>query len=329
MKNNRVLRNYPHSVAGALLGAVLLLGSGCVQRDLEIRPDEGYVKITLNWSAAGAAARDARFLFYDEAGALVREVENISDVYVGTFPLGTYRMVVHNMDAGAVDWRGCERYESAEVYALPTDYTTDHHPGEGVACIREPQEIFGAGGCNETDRIVVEQLDTTYLTVTPTALTRRVSVRFLLDTDVPVEGVKGVLGGVAHGYFPGQGCHNAASSCAVEFEAQPETRAAVANYAAGVNVFGLLTQADSPEATNTVHLGLTFTDGTAFADTVDITPTIRQLMETNGGTLPAEIPLSIVVRRHATWLGAAVVPWDESGEGGGDPRPQPRNGSKE
>ena len=95
-----------------------------------------------------------------------------------------------------------------------------------------------------------------------------------------------------------------------------------AAYAAQVNVFGLLTTAQSPAGTNNVHVALDLTDGTQMTGTFDITSTIRQILASEGGTLPWEIPLDITFYVRATGLNATVEPWDESGEGTGEPRPQ-------
>ena len=237
-------------------------------------------------------------------------------------PMGIYRLVVHNTDAGQVDWRGCEKYESAEVFAKTTDYSTGHHPAEGVPCIQEPREVFATGGCNESETVEVLQMDTTRLSVTPIKVTKRVAVRFALESSEEIRSLHGVLGGVSHGFFPGKGCHNTSSSCAVEFTAAPGTKAASDVYTAEVNVFGLLTTAQSPAETNTVHVTLSLSNGTQVTGMFDITPTLKQLIVANGGVLPDEIPLDVAIRIQGTDLNATVEPWDESGTGSGDPRPQ-------
>ena len=58
------------------LGTAILSLAGCVKRDLEMRPDEGYVEIALDWTKTGMTSRSARYLFYNEAGMLVRVVKS-------------------------------------------------------------------------------------------------------------------------------------------------------------------------------------------------------------------------------------------------------------
>ena len=324
MEMKRYTKRYMRPARVVLLGAAVLSLAGCVKRELEIRPDEGYVEIALDWAGAGTSSRSARYLFYNEAGALVKEVSGVSDCFKGTLPTGTYRLIVHNTDAGQVDWRGCEKYESAEVFAKTTDYSTDHHPAEGVPCIQEPRDVFATGGCNESETVEVLQLDTTRLSVTPAELTKQVAMRFTVEANggQSVRALHGVLGGVSHGYFPGKRCHNASSSCAVEFTAAPGTKAASDAYTARVNVFGLLTTAQSPAGTNTVHVALDLDDGSQVTGTFDLTPTLQRILASGGGVLPVEIPLEITLRVQEAGLSATVEPWIEGGTGSGDPRPQ-------
>lgn len=323
MEMKRELTRYMRPARVVLLGAAVLSLAGCVKRELEIRPDEGYVEIALDWTQA-QSSRSARYLFYNEAGALVKEVSGVTDCFKGTLPTGTYRLIVHNTDAGQVDWRGCEKYESAEVFAKETNYSEGHHPAEGVPCIQEPHEIFATGGCNESETVEVRQMDTTRLSVTPVVLTKQVAMRFTVEANggQSVRALHGVLGGVSHGFFPGKGCHNASSSCAVEFAASPETKAASDAYTARVNVFGLLTTAQSPAGTNTVHVTLSLSDGTQVTGTFDITPTLQRILASGGGAFPVEIPLDVTLRVQEVGLSATVEPWIESGTGSGDPRPQ-------
>lgn len=323
MEMKRELTRYMRPARVMMLGVAVLSLAGCVKRELEIRPDEGYVEIALDWSKA-QSSRSARYLFYNESGALVKEVSGVSDCFKGTLPTGTYRLIVHNTDAGQVDWQGCEKYESAEVFAKETNYSEGHHPGEGVPCIQEPREVFATGGCNESETVEVRRMDTTRLSVTPVVLTKQVAMRFTVEVngDASVQSLHGVLGGVSHGFFPGKGCHNASSSCAVEFAASPETKAASDAYTARVNVFGLLTTAQSPAGTNTVHVTLDLDDGSQMTGTFDLTPTLQRILASGGGAFPVEIPLEITLRVQEAGLSATVQPWDESGTGSGELRPQ-------
>ena len=80
MEMKRELTRYMRPVQVMVLGAAVLSLTGCVKRELEIRPDEGYVEIALDWSKA-QSSRSARYLFYNESGALVKEVRGVTDCF--------------------------------------------------------------------------------------------------------------------------------------------------------------------------------------------------------------------------------------------------------
>lgn len=317
-------KSYIRPALGTLLLAALVLAGGCVKRELEIRPDEGRVEIALDWGG-DTRPQTARFLFYDQAGTLVKEETGLTDGFKGMLPTGTYRVVVHNTDARQVDYRGTEKYESAEVFAQHTNYSDGHHPSEGIPCVLEPQLVFGTGRLNEGDEIVVKQLDTTCMTVTPVLLTKQVVFHFKVEGDATaVQSLTGVFEGVAPGIFLSNGTHNTSSSCALEFTAAPETKAAETDYIAGMSVFQLLTTATSPAGTNRLTATLTLSDGSKASGTFDLTETLKKIILDNGGAFPNPIPLAITLRVVPLGgLSATVTPWDDSGTGSGDPRPQP------
>lgn len=326
MEMKRKLMKYLRPASVVSLGAVLLAASGCVKRELEVRTDEeGSVEIALDWS--GGPSHSARFLFYNEAGALVKEVSGVTDCFKGSLPTGNYRLIVHNTDATGVDWRGTERYESAEVFVRPAQYTTGYHPGEGIPCIGEPGNVFAAGACNGVEMVSVRQSETTRLSVTPLAVTRRLVFRFEIDASsasASVNFVRGVLSGVRQSYFPGRKSVDASSSCGTEFTVSSETKAASAVYTARVNVFGVSTTPQSPAGTNTVHVTLSMSDGSQVTGTFDITPILQKIIEESGDVvLPVEeILLEVALTVQETALSATVEPWSGGGTGSGDPRPQ-------
>ena len=59
MEMKREVTRYMRPAKVVLLGAAVLSLTGCVKRELEIRPDEGYVEIALDWSKA-QSSRSAR-----------------------------------------------------------------------------------------------------------------------------------------------------------------------------------------------------------------------------------------------------------------------------
>lgn len=317
--NRKEIKPFVRPFFGTWPFAVLLaaaLAAGCVRRDLEPWPTEGSVEIVLDWDG-DERPQTARFLFYDESGDLVREETGLTDGFRGTLPVGKYLLVVHNTDAGQVEYRGTEKYETAEVYAKHIDYGKGQHPAEGVPCILEPQMAFGAGACNEFDRIEVFPGRTTPATITPGLLVKQVEFRFSVKSDAEVRSLRGVLGGVAPGVFLADGRHNTATSCSLEFTASPASRATSGDYTARVGIFNLLTTAQSPDGTNIVHVVITLADGQELPADVDLTPTLREIYTGQGNILPAEIPLDITFTVTELGLSSTVGEWTP-GSGGSD-----------
>ena len=330
MEMKREITRYMRSGAKVLLlGGMMLFVAGCVKRDMEIRPDEGYMEIALDWGG-DSRPQEARYLLYSESGALIREVSGITDIFKGAFPVAAYRLVVHNTDARQVDWRGTEKYETAEVFAKATHYSEGHPLLEGVPCVLEPQVVFAAGRCEEGEKVEVRQLDTVRLTVRPRELTKQMKFRFIVNSTQPVQSLTGVLVGVAPGIFLADGSSDTSSPCAMEYTARRVDSGRAVHSVQGVetiyearfNVFDLLADTQSPAGTNPLIIRLTLDDGSRSTGTFDLTPTLKELIAENGGQLPSEIPVEVAVLLRGVDLSATVAPWDDSGSGSGDPRPQ-------
>lgn len=303
------------------MGGVLLSAAGCVERDLEQRPGEGYVEIAVDWNGSDSniSNRDTRFLFYDTTGRLVKEQSGIRDRFEGVLPAGSYRLVVHNTDSENVEWRGCETFEQAEVYARQIAYTLADCPSEAV-CIAEPGQVYAANVCNESATVEVTDIGTTRLSVTPQSLTHNLTLRFSVSTydGEQVASLAGAIDGVSPGYFPGKGCCETGVSCAQEFTAA----ATGEGYAAEIELFGFVTSADSAASTNRLYVSIALTDGEIFTSAFDMTAALKKILADNGGTLPRDIALDIELHVRQVGLGATVTPWDESGTGSGSPRPR-------
>lgn len=331
MKQNRI-QHIHFRCAACLL--VALLFSGCAKRDLELRPDSppspdevGYTEIALDWGE-DARPHPARFLFYNADGALVREVTGVTGTFKGSLPPGTYRLVVHNEDAGQVEYRGTDRYETAGVYAQETEYAyslpkfalrsraTRHDAG--IPCILEPQTVFAAGACKEFDEIVITAGETTTATIAPVELTCLVSFRFIVRGESSVQSLSGVLTGVSRGILISSGKQDVSSSCAVEFSGVPRDGSS-SDYTTQISIFSLLATKESPAGTCMVSVTLTDDAGKPYTGTFDITHTLKDILLDNGGTIPVEIPIEVTLQiKDVGELEATAAPWDNSGWGSGD-----------
>lgn len=303
----------------ALLSLVLL--SGCVKRDLEYRigiPDtgEGKVEIALDWGGDNRP-KEARYLFYrEEDGTLYRSFEGISDSYKGNLPAGKYRLIVHNTDATRVGFCGMENYATAFVFALSEESVKSLRGGG--ACIQEPDGVYGIGQCKAGVTLDVRKDETLISTVYPHCLTRQVKLHFELE-NMQMEQIGGYLNGVTPSVLLATGeCRPA--NCAVAFTTTNQVQGT--EFTAAVQVFNLRTAEQFAPNSNTLDVTLTDAAGQGHNTTIDITDTVKEVIDKNGGKVPIEIPVKIeLVLIDNGNLQAIVTPWDDGGTGGGHPFP--------
>lgn len=327
---------------------------GCVRRELEELPvgpplpeGEGYAEITLDWSAV-PRFRTARYLFYDESGALIREATGVSGAYKGTFPAGRYRLVVHNEDAEQVYYCGLDRYEQAQVMAQEAgdvaEYTgtaSGAHQGSArqgsamrqasetrqasdISCILEPGRVYSTGVCRESAELVVRAGEIVRATAAPAARTRQVHFNFVVTSENGVRSLTGTLNGVYRGIYLCSGKYDDSSSCSVAFSAAPSgetdvSSASAIGYAAQIGVFSLFAAEEkSPPGASILNIMLTDTGGAEYTGTFDITATLKEIIAGNDGVIPIEIPIEVDIRLEPVGgMTANVKPWDEGGTGEG------------
>lgn len=304
---------------------------GCVRRELEELPvgpplpeGEGYAEITLDWSAV-PRFRTARYLFYDESGALIREATGVSGAYKGTFPAGRYRLVVHNEDAEQVYYCGLDRYEQAQVMAQEAGDVAEYTgTASDISCILEPGRVYSTGVCRESAELVVRAGEIVRATAAPAARTRQVHFNFVVTSENGVRSLTGTLNGVYRGIYLCSGKYDDSSSCSVAFSAAPSgetdvSSASAIGYAAQIGVFSLFAAEEkSPPGASILNIMLTDTNGAEYTGTFDITATLKEIIAGNDGVIPIEIPIEVDIRLEPVGgMTANVKPWDEGGTGEG------------
>ena len=312
-----------------------LVYTGCVRRDLEDYPGEGYVTLNVDWAGSGASSANhtTRLLFYGEDGKLFREVENVGYLYQAIFPKGEYRVVAYNEDMENTDWRNSDYLSTFETYAKEREYEFNHHP-TGLKCIEIPSEVYIANSFHYNDKLVVTDISNPELTLTPTDRLHHLTIRF--HVSVPggetVESLGGAIGGVSGSWFPETATQEKVFHFAHEFHAvqvtpvesegeEDATRAATADWEANVNMFGLQTTEES-EWVHPLYMSLQVKDGPLLTAAYDLTPTVYSILNEQGGELPNKFAIDVEINVAGTGFTANVIPWDDSGTGGGSPRPQ-------
>lgn len=319
---NRIIR----IVSAACLPMVtFLLLTGCVERELKTRPSDGPgdVEIALDWSGLSAPRQSARCLFYDESGMLIHEATGLTDGFKSKLPSGKYHLIVHNEDAHQVDYRGTNSYKTAEVFVLPQPDARNRIAPRAadLPCILEPEASYGTSVCEDGEWITVVPGKTTRTTVSPVAHVRQLEFRFVVR-NINVRAFNGILTGVASSIFLSTGEANRSEGCALRFAptiAAKSRKDDTEIFTVSLRVFNLLTTANSPAETNTVVVTLTDVGGTRYETSVDFTATLQEIIAENGGTIPIEIPIEVLL--EATVIEGSIVssvqPWDDTGTGGG------------
>lgn len=310
-----------------ILAALMLLSTSCVRRDLEEYPGEGYVSIKIDWAGSGAPSADhkVKLLFYDAEGKLFRAVDNVTTGYEGAFPKGEYSIVAHNEDMVNADWRNRDDLGTAETFALPKEFEFDHRPSQ-LQCLSVPSSVYVANEFQESEKLIVSDIDNVSLTVVPVDRLHHLKLRF--HVSVPgterIESLGGVLGGVSGSWIASTGSHEPTIAMAHEFKASEATRAeggtGTYEWEAPVDLFGFVTPGDSERA-HSLYVSLGLKDYGLLKADFDLTPTVADIQRKEGG-LPREFTIEINLHVTKTGLSATVLPWDESGTGNGSPRPQ-------
>lgn len=302
-----------------MLGACLLLAAallnGCVRRDLEQRPQNSRLEVTLNW-ADGISPTGARIYLYDDHGALYQSIDCTSDGHKMEIPAGTYKMIVHNTDMQGVGYYGIENHTTAEVYALGVSGVV---PVENEL-LSEPRNVYGTA-YDQGREFVVEHTKTTRITATVASLTKQVALYVHITGLDIVTQVTGMMHGVSPSicFYTGE---SGAISCRQAFVAEPyvpqtllaSTKSLTTHqYASKMKLFDLLTRENSPAGTNAVDIVIKDGEGNVYSVTVDITQTLQKIIADNGGTLPVDVALDVklIVSPELAQISSTVDEWKE------------------
>lgn len=284
----------------------MLLGCGCTSKRLDYRIPEGHAQIRLQWEE-GVAPAGSRFYFYPADGGEVLVRECPAEGFDGMLPAGTYRVIVSNTDALNVGFRNMEQYETAEAYVLPEQVLR-----AAEAYVGQPKNLSLAAGLDDAATLVVENRGSLNTSASPRVRTKRVRMFFRIDDTAPVTECTGTFSGVS----PSILCATGASSnhsARVGFTAAPGE----GEYDYAVEIFVLdLVESDSGTPTHQLDLKLQKSDQTTSEVTIDLTETIRDIVEAGGG-LALDIPLDISLVSVEGELHASVKPWDGDGSGSG------------
>lgn len=294
---------------GLCLG--LLAGVSCVKQGLDLREEEGYVRIDLNWEN-DVVPEGSEFYFYTDAGEFVQSCKCSAKGFRGTLPMGDYKIIVWNTDARNVELCNMNRHATAEVRVVSDESAA----GKAAGCIAQPDNLLFAAAFDEAEVMTVPYRDSVIMSASPRGRIKTVELVFKLDNAAAVT----LLGGSLSGVSSGLQCTTA--SCThnpqnVNFTVTSDPYGKY-NYVANISVLDLV----MPEAGVSGSHILTLTvliDGVEHTMSIDLSSTIEDLLEGEwGGVIPLEIPLEIDLKSVDGNLSAEVSPWDATGSGSGE-----------
>lgn len=97
------------------LTVIILLG-GCTRRDLLVHPDDGYLRIRLDWRSY-KEPQATGYYFYNSRGDAPIYREGTSRGFEGYLPAETYKVVIFNTDMVGADMINKQNYDEDQVVA--------------------------------------------------------------------------------------------------------------------------------------------------------------------------------------------------------------------
>lgn len=302
--------------------------SGCVKRELDYRQsaaETGILELTVNWSD-GVAPAGTRLMIYQQTGEFHKEITIGAGEKTFSCELeaGTYKIMTHNTDHENIGFSNMDNHSSATAIV-----GSDVMPESGTV-IAAPHNMYNIGLHDQGEVATITAGQTTSLSATPVRLTHEVKFLFRISGLHDVSNVKGQLKGVAPGVLLGSNT-SLPISCYQLFVGVPIAPAnskaeagTEITYQTSLEFFDLLASQTSAPNTNPIDVAITDDQDRTYLFTVDLTSTVDQIISENNGTLPIEIPLDMEVKidPQTNNVTATVTPWDNSGTGGGNPRPQ-------
>lgn len=279
-------------VSSTVLIAMLL--SGCTRRDLEMRPDNGYLKINLHWQQSSVPGVTT-YYFYNSRGEEAIVAEGTSSGFEGWLPAETYHVVISNREMSGASYQVNGSHEDDIVLAGEVAHRVV--PGY----IGSVEKVFGTG----LEDIVVPRSEIPVVVdAYPKSYTRYIT--FILQSDAldDVTALTVEVNGIIYSVKAFSGESSTQETSVIRSDASRKD--GEKDFSTTVSVFGYIGK-------NEVTADVTFSGG----DTVttlpsDVTDDFAALPE-EGGTVivPMKFPdgggfnLSMVVR-----------PWRWGGSGG-------------
>lgn len=279
-------------VSSVVLMAMLLFG--CTRRDLEMRPDNGYLKINLHWKQSSVPGVTT-YYFYNSRGEEAIVAEGTSSGFEGRLPADTYHVVISNREMSGASYQVNGSHENDIV--LAGEVTHRAAPGY----IGSVEKVFGTG---LKDIVVPRSEIPVVVDAYPKSYTRYIT--FILQSDAldNVSALSVEVNGIIYSVKAFSGESSTTETSVIRSDASRKD--GEKDFSTTVSVFGFIGK-------NNVTADVTFSGGeTVTTLPTDVSEDLAALPE-EGGTVivPLKFPnggefnLSLVVR-----------PWGLGGSGG-------------
>lgn len=289
--------------AAYILSLFILFGlTSCAEGKLDQAPTEGHVAIQIAWNGSGLPPTSGfRFYFYPKGGGEVLQYDAAGSGFQGNLPAGTYQVIACSSDARNVTYQGMNDYATASVQALPDASSRSlsyYNQPSGVYSLHLNELIVPLQGSVSTNSI-------------PDTLSRSLNLKFTLQSSQSIVDLTGLMRGVQSSVLISTG--------------KPYGEVGVTAFTADVsgnqgeaqvNVLGILDPSGSLPYRNLMDLTMKLSDNTVNTTQIDLTQTLTEILSTNSGDFPLEVPVEVELRLIDKQLVATVKPWNQSsGEG--------------
>lgn len=296
---------------------VLAAEMGCTKQSLDYRKNEGFVRINLEWPE-GKTPQGGRFYFYPqdvEGETEAFSVDCPADGYSGSLSPGKYKIIVYNSDAANVAIHDEKDYDKAEIVVLSEAEAAAAGSRAG-GYIAQPGDLMLATAINEHEQglLVVEYQTTTTVSASPALRVKKLRFLFTVDDASDVSLTGGTLSGVS------PSLHCASASCAptseqVKFTVNASSGGTGYDFSAEISVLDLV---QPSSGVHVLTLTLLRPDGTPYQVTRDLSATINDILNHNGGTIPVNtlVDIPVELKKIGNDLQINVGEWTQ-GTGGG------------
>lgn len=288
---------YIYKIMRSFLLVILLL-VGCTERKLEYRPSANDdILIQIEWVNISTPSEAVFYFFPIDGGAPVK-VTTPASGFTGTLPVGQYNVLVMSAQTKGIDLSNFGSYEAARIYAL-----------QNGAQLVQPI-IFGMGTHIEGKNLLTIPYLGSVREKVKVYPQHTFHITFELEGDATeITSLLGTLNGTT----PWRNV--ATGETSPDRIPTPYTTATGSEYNTLTALITVLGYTLSP-GTGDLYMDVLL-HGKHYTITLDLTKELQEIIDKNGGRLPLDVYLTIVIRYDGIKATATVTEWISGGSASG------------